>query len=184
MCHRQHRDEPPAPWNTSWDSLCPTITMLHYHTLIWETTNQLSPSVHADLRLHSDMHKPLGRGDWDCPTLCTNSAAFLSPHIPLPTGHKCSVSLEAPRTALYHNMLTCEAPCSGNPGGPEYAKFSNEACQSISGLFPTSEATDLSAFSVTISHHKRHPFLDSVNDMASNWATEDLQQNHALACLR
>lgn len=32
---------------------------------------------------------------------------------------------------------------------------------------------------------KRHPFLDSVNDMASNWAAEEgLQQNHPLACLR
>lgn len=192
MCHRQHRDEPPAPWDTSWDSLCPTTTILHYHGLIWETTNQLSPSVHTDLRLHLDMHKALGRGDWDCPTLCTKSAGFLSPHTPLPTGHKWFVSSEPPRTALFHKkkikvaspaVPTCGPPCSGNPEGPENAHFSSEAHQRLPGLFPTSEAADLSAFSVTISHQKRHPSPDSVNGMERNWATEDLQQNHPLVCL-
>lgn len=36
-------------------SPCPPTTILHYHRLIWETTNQLSPSVHTDLRLHLEM---------------------------------------------------------------------------------------------------------------------------------
>lgn len=82
MCHRQHRDEPPAPWDTSWGSPCPPTTILHC---------KLIPPVHTDLRLHLEMPKAVSRGDWDCPTLCTKSAKFLSPRIPPTTEHKWSL---------------------------------------------------------------------------------------------
>lgn len=106
MCHRQQREEPPAPWDTPWESPCPTTPILHHHGLIWEPRKQLSPSVHTDLRLH----KPLCRGDGDCPTLCTRSAGFLSPHIPLPTGHKQSLSGATKNCTFHKKMIKGASP--------------------------------------------------------------------------
>lgn len=94
------RDEPPAPWDTSGGLHGPPTTILHYNGLIWESTNQLIPSVHTDLRLHLEMPKPVGRGDWDCPTLCTKPGSCpLTSHCPQTTN---DLSLEPPRTALFH----------------------------------------------------------------------------------
>lgn len=86
----------PSPMDTSWESPCPSTTNLPYHGLLWDITNQLSPSVHTDLRLH----KPLGRRDWDCPTLCTKSARFLSltSHCPQDIN---GLSLEPPRNCTF-----------------------------------------------------------------------------------
>lgn len=126
----------PSPMDTSWESPCPSTTILPYHGLI---TNQLSPSAHTDLRLH----KPLGRGDWDCPTLCTKSARFLSltSHCPQDIN---GLSLEPPITALFHKkiiqvaspaVLTCGVSVSGNPGGPGNSQFSSEAIRDFQDSF-------------------------------------------------
>lgn len=168
MCHRQRRDEPqlhgtphgtpcvppPPPFITMGSSGRPQSSSALLCTLTsgctWICTNLWAEEIGI------------------APHSAPKSAGFLSPHISLPTGHKWSVSLESPRTALFHKkrikvaspaVPTCGPPCSGNPGGPENAQFSSEAHQRLPGLFPTSEATDLSAFSVTISHQKKTPLF-------------------------
>lgn len=97
------------------------------------------------------------------------TSSALTSHCPQDTN---GLSLEPPRTALFHKkiikvaspaVLTC-GPLLRSLVGPENAPFSSEVYQRLPGHFPTSGATDLPAFSVTISHQKRHPFPNSVND--------------------